>query len=81
MFGQHTDGYREHGRRLREHASTAADSLQDAAMRLRQAGDKIEQLRDALTVCLGHLTGGMDGEWRDCDPIVLAREMLEATKP
>ena len=36
-------------------------------------------MRDALTVCLGHLTGGMDGDWRDCDPVEIARAALTST--
>jgi hypothetical protein len=34
------------------------------------------KLLDALRVCLGHLTGGMDGDWRDCDPAELARAAI-----
>lgn len=31
---------------------------------------------DALNVMLGHMTGGMDGDWRDCDPVALARAAI-----
>jgi len=31
---------------------------------------------EALEICLGHLTGGMDGNWADCDPADVAREAL-----
>jgi hypothetical protein len=37
-----------------------------------------ERLRDAANVALGHLTGGMDGDWRDCDPIQLLRDALSS---
>lgn len=41
----------------------------------------VDGLRDALNVCLGHLTGGLDGDWRDCDPAALARQALAASSP
>ena len=34
------------------------------------------KLRGALEICLGHLTGGMDGNWADCDPVETARAAL-----
>lgn len=34
------------------------------------------ELYEALNICLGHLTGGMDGNWADCDPIDVARKAL-----
>jgi hypothetical protein len=40
------------------------------------AAEEIERLRDAANVALGHLTGGMDGEWRDCNTIDLLRSAL-----
>lgn len=39
-----------------------------------------DELVDALQVCLGHLTGGLDGDWRDCDPAELARSVLARAK-
>lgn len=33
-------------------------------------------LLDACRVALGHFTGGMDGDWRDCDPSELLRAAL-----
>lgn len=36
-------------------------------------------LWDACNVALGHLTGGLDGDWRDCDPHQLLRDALAAT--
>lgn len=41
----------------------------------------VEQSRDAMTVALGHLTGGMDGDWRDCDPKDLLRKALRLLPP
>ena len=38
--------------------------------------DEIDRLRDAANVALGHLTGGMDGDWRDCNPVELLRSVL-----
>ncbi|WP_334130191.1 hypothetical protein [Sneathiella sp.] len=35
------------------------------------------ELVDALNVALGHLTGGVDGDWRDCDYLDLIRAALE----
>lgn len=49
------------------------DQLQDELKSLRASRD---ELLDALQVCLGHLTGGMDGDWRECDPIELARAAI-----
>jgi len=43
---------------------------------LTQQPDVNAELLDACRVALGHMTGGMDGEWRDCDPIELLREVL-----
>ena len=34
------------------------------------------EMLEALTVALGHMTGGMDGEWRDCDPVELIRAAI-----
>jgi len=34
------------------------------------------EMYEALNICLGHLTGGMDGNWADCDPIDGARKAL-----
>lgn len=34
------------------------------------------ELLDALQVMLGHMTGGMDGDWRDCDFMALARAAI-----
>lgn len=36
------------------------------------------KLLEALEVCLGHMTGGMDGNWADVDPIELARSTIAA---
>lgn len=44
------------------------------------AAEEIERLRDAANVALGHLTGGMDGEWRDCNTIDLLRSALRHSK-
>lgn len=35
-----------------------------------------KELLDACKVVLGHMTGGMDGDWRDCDPIILLRDTI-----
>lgn len=35
-----------------------------------------KELLDACKVALGHMTGGMDGDWRDCDPIILLRDTI-----
>lgn len=32
---------------------------------------------DALRICLGHMTGGMDGDWKDCNPIDVVRSAIE----
>ncbi len=34
------------------------------------------ELLEACKVALGHMTGGMDGYWEDCDPIVLLRQAI-----
>jgi hypothetical protein len=33
-------------------------------------------LIDACNVALGHLTGGLDGDWRDCDAAALLRDAI-----
>lgn len=52
----------------------------DVARRLIDHGiealQEAKRLRDAANVALGHLTGGMDGDWRDCDPAELLRSAL-----
>ncbi len=40
-----------------------------------------KELREALEICLGHLTGGMDGNWADCDPAQKARAALAQALP
>lgn len=40
------------------------------------AAEEIERLRDAANIALGHLTGGIDGEWRDCNAIDLLLSAL-----
>lgn len=44
------------------------------------AGDINAELLEACNVALGHMTGGMDGDWRDCDPITLLREAIARAK-
>lgn len=39
------------------------------------------ELYDALNVALGHATGGMDGDWRNCDHIQLMRDALARATP
>jgi len=56
--------------------SIPARPERDVDLVLSSAADEIDRLRDAANVALGHLTGGMDGDWRDCDPIELLREAL-----
>lgn len=51
----------------RTEAETEANALLIAA-----APDML----DALKVALGHLTGGMDGDWRNCDPRALIRAAI-----
>lgn len=34
-------------------------------------------LLDACKVALGHMTGGMDGDWRDCDPRRLLLDVID----
>ncbi|MFT4076454.1 MAG: hypothetical protein QM647_13090 [Asticcacaulis sp.] len=34
------------------------------------------ELLDACQVAIGHLTGGMDGDWRDCDPVAVLRAAI-----
>ena len=38
-------------------------------------------LLDACNVAFGHLTGGMDGDWRDCDPVKLLRNAIAKAMP
>lgn len=52
------------------------ETADDIANLLDHAADEIEKLRDAANVALGHLTGGMDGDWRDTDPVQLLRDAL-----
>lgn len=52
-----------------------------AACRIQEGEKAIEQMakiRDAANVALGHFTGGMDGDWRDCDPVELLRDALSS---
>lgn len=42
----------------------------------RYEAERAMALEDGLRVCLGHLTGGMDGDWRNTDPVELARSLL-----
>lgn len=39
---------------------------------------QLEKVRDAANVALSHMTGGMDGDWRDCDPVELLRDALRS---
>jgi len=38
------------------------------------------ELLEALEICLGHMTGGMDGNWADCDPVEVARQAVAKAK-
>lgn len=55
------------------------DSKMELKEQLAKAEGRNKVLEDALNVCLGHLTGGTDGDWRDCDPRELARKVLSDT--
>lgn len=48
---------------------------------LAEAAERIECLRDAANVALGCATGGMDGDWRDCDHVALLRYALHGYEP
>ena len=37
-------------------------------------------LLDACEVALGHLTGGMDGDWRNCDAPALLRDVIRKAR-
>jgi hypothetical protein len=63
-------------KRLRNHAMPDPHDEVLRAPLLREAADEIEKLRDATNVALGWLTGGMDGDWRDCDLVELLRNVL-----
>lgn len=38
------------------------------------------ELLEACKVALGHMTGGMDGDWKNCDPIVLLRQAISSAE-
>lgn len=57
-------------------ASRGIGQVEEAGRAMRAAKHEIERLRDAANVALGWLTGGMDGDWRDCDPAKLLRDVL-----
>lgn len=59
---------------VRREPDWAANRVQEGEKAL----EREAKLRDAANVALGHLTGGMDGDWRDCDPIELLREALSS---
>ena len=67
-------------RRLRQHALPDPHDERPVmyADLFAESADSIERLRDAVNVALGHMTGGMDGDWRDCDPVDLLRKALDA---
>lgn len=50
----------------------------NALLDLKDARIELARLRDAVNVALGHHTGGMDGDWRNCDLIELLRSVLAA---
>lgn len=56
----------------------SAAPFDSACMMVREMEASHAKLRDAANVALGHLTGGMDGDWRDCDPVELLREALSS---
>ena len=39
-----------------------------------------DELLDAAEIALGHMTGGMDGNWADCDPRDKLRAAISASK-
>ena len=55
----------------RKGARAGVQTIQDA--RLIAASP---DLLDALHVALGHMTGGMDGDWRDCNPLDVIRAAI-----
>ena len=48
------------------------DIYRDQARRIVELEGQVQELTDACNVALGHLTCGMDGDWRDCDPAPFA---------
>lgn len=40
----------------------------------------LEERTKALRVALGHMTGGMDGDWDDVDPVAVMRAALDDTQ-
>lgn len=47
--------------------------LQEANAKLIAAAP---DLLDACVVAIGHMTGGMDGDWRNCDPVETLRAAI-----
>lgn len=52
----------------------------EAEAKSQAAEARAKRLEEALSVCLGHMTGGLDGDYRDCDPAELARAALTEGK-
>ncbi len=78
----------EHHERLEARAQKSAKDTTDEVMRLIELFGthaalerQNKELREALEICLGHLTGGMDGNWADCDPAQKARAALAQALP
>lgn len=63
-----------------DHAIFAPGSLLSAAALIERQAGEIERLREACNIALGHLTTGMDGDWKDCDPAEMLRAALAATE-
>lgn len=53
------------------------DKIESLRSQLAETQDKLHKIRDAANVALGHMTGGRDGDWRDCDPVEILQEALE----
>lgn len=51
-----------------------------AAKEIQRLREENARLLDAANVALGHLTGGMDGDWRDVDPAELLRQAIEQSQ-
>lgn len=65
---------------LRELFAANAEQFDNLKMRMFSENEQLREINrdlyEALEICLGHITGGIDGDWSDCDPAEKARAAL-----
>lgn len=64
---------------LEEAMQSQGDLVSSLDNKLAALEAREQRLREAADIALGHMTGGLDGNWADCDPVEKLRAALART--